>query len=41
VALFWLIRYLHAAACEGTTTLFEVGYFDDKAYLTQSGQPLQ
>src|SRR5438132_1652858 len=27
------------AACEGTTTLFEVDYFDDaKAYLTQSGQ---
>jgi asparaginyl-tRNA synthetase len=27
------------AACEGTTTLFEVQYFDDeKAYLTQSGQ---
>ena len=26
------------AACEGTTTLFEVAYFDDKAYLTQSGQ---
>src|SRR5215813_12131595 len=26
------------AACEGTTNLFEVGYFDDKAYLTQSGQ---
>ena len=24
------------AACEGTTTLFEVNYFDDKAYLTQS-----
>src|SRR5829696_7280984 len=27
------------AACEGTTTLFEVDYFDDqKAFLTQSGQ---
>src|SRR5262249_62282038 len=26
------------AACEGTTSLFEVGYFGDKAYLTQSGQ---
>jgi asparaginyl-tRNA synthetase len=26
------------AACEGTSNLFEVGYFDDKAYLTQSGQ---
>ena len=27
------------AACEGTTTFFEVDYFDDdKAYLTQSGQ---
>ena len=27
------------AACEGTTTLFPVQYFDDKtAYLTQSGQ---
>ncbi len=25
-------------ACEGTSTLFEVGYFDDKAYLAQSGQ---
>jgi asparaginyl-tRNA synthetase len=26
------------AACEGTTTLFETDYFDQKAYLTQSGQ---
>ncbi len=27
------------AACEGTTNLFEINYFDDeKAYLTQSGQ---
>ncbi|MFH0873618.1 MAG: asparagine--tRNA ligase [Candidatus Komeilibacteria bacterium] len=25
-------------ACEGTTELFEVPYFDEKAYLTQSGQ---
>lgn len=25
-------------ACEGTTTLFETQYFDQKAYLTQSGQ---
>ena len=25
-------------ACEGTSNLFQVGYFDDKAYLTQSGQ---
>ena len=29
---------LTPAACEGTTTLFEVDYFDDLAYLTQSGQ---
>ncbi len=26
------------SACEGTTTLFEVQYFDDRAYLSQSGQ---
>ena len=26
------------SACEGTTNLFQVDYFDDKAYLTQSGQ---
>lgn len=25
-------------SCEGTTELFEVSYFDDKAYLSQSGQ---
>ncbi len=29
---------LTPSACEGTTTLFEVDYFDQKAYLTQSGQ---
>jgi asparaginyl-tRNA synthetase len=29
---------LTPAACEGTTTLFEVDYYDDKAYLAQSGQ---
>lgn len=29
---------LTAAAVEGTTTLFEVKYFDESAYLTQSGQ---
>ena len=29
---------LTPSACEGTTTLFETGYFGDKAYLTQSGQ---
>jgi asparaginyl-tRNA synthetase len=26
------------AACEGTTSLFKVDYFDDTAFLTQSGQ---
>ncbi len=26
------------SACEGTTNLFEVAYFEQKAYLTQSGQ---
>jgi asparaginyl-tRNA synthetase len=29
---------LTPAACEGTSTLFPVNYFDDEAYLTQSGQ---
>jgi asparaginyl-tRNA synthetase len=29
---------LTPAACEGTTTLFEVDYFDEQAFLTQSGQ---
>src|SRR6516162_4154002 len=29
---------LTPAACEGTTTLFPVEYFDEQAYLTQSGQ---
>jgi len=29
---------LTPAACEGTSTLFEVDYFGEKAYLTQSGQ---
>ncbi len=29
---------LTPAACEGTSTLFEVDYFDEQAYLTQSGQ---
>ncbi len=29
---------LTPAACEGTTTLFELDYFGEKAYLSQSGQ---
>jgi len=29
---------LTPAACEGTTTLFETDYFEEKAYLAQSGQ---
>jgi asparaginyl-tRNA synthetase len=29
---------LTPAACEGTSTLFEVDYFDEPAFLTQSGQ---
>ena len=29
---------LTPAACEGTSTLFPVDYFDEKAFLTQSGQ---
>jgi asparaginyl-tRNA synthetase len=29
---------LTPAACEGTTTLFPVDYFDEQAFLTQSGQ---
>ena len=29
---------LTPAACEGTTTLFEIDYFGEKAYLSQSGQ---
>jgi asparaginyl-tRNA synthetase len=29
---------LTPAACEGTTTLFPVNYFDEQAFLTQSGQ---
>src|SRR5467141_3152655 len=29
---------LTPAACEGTSTLFEVDYFDEQAFLTQSGQ---
>ena len=29
---------LTPAACEGTSTLFPVNYFDEQAYLTQSGQ---
>jgi asparaginyl-tRNA synthetase len=29
---------LTPSACEGTSTLFEVDYFDERAYLSQSGQ---
>ncbi len=29
---------LTGASCEGTSTLFQTAYFDEKAYLTQSGQ---
>ena len=29
---------LTPSACEGTTTLFETPYFDERAFLTQSGQ---
>lgn len=29
---------LTPAACEGTTTLFETDYFEERAFLTQSGQ---
>ena len=29
---------LTPAACEGTTSLFEVNYFEEKAYLAQTGQ---
>ena len=29
---------LTPSACEGTTTMFETEYFDQKAYLSQSGQ---
>jgi asparaginyl-tRNA synthetase len=29
---------LTPSACEGASSLFEVNYFDDKAYLSQSGQ---
>ena len=31
-------RSSRPTACEGTSNLFEIDYFGDKAYLTQSGQ---
>ncbi len=34
----WSPPIFTPVACEGATTLFEVKYFDDKAYLTQSWQ---
>ena len=34
----WQRPIFTPSACEGTSTLFEVDYFEQKAYLTQSGQ---